>query len=67
MLAVKTQKYITDLLAETRTIRYRPTSTPMDPNHKLRKTEKEPMVDKKMYQRLVRKLIYLAHITPNIA
>jgi len=48
---ISQQKYITDLLAETRTIGCRPTSTPMDPNHKLRKTEEEPGVDKKMYQK----------------
>ncbi|RVW69716.1 Retrovirus-related Pol polyprotein from transposon RE1 [Vitis vinifera] len=42
-------------------------STPMDPNHKLGEVKKEPVVDKRMYQRLVVKLIYLAHNRPDIA
>ena len=39
----------------------------MDPNHKLGKAIEEPMVDKIMYQRLVGRLIYLAHTRPDIA
>ena len=39
----------------------------MDPNHKLGETKEEPMVDKRMYQRLVGRLIYLAHTRPDIA
>ena len=39
----------------------------MDPNHKLGEAKKEPVVDKRMYQRLVGRLIYLAHTRPNIA
>ena len=58
---------MTDLLAETRKIRCKLVSTPMDPNHKLREAKEEPMVDKRMYQRLVGRLIYLAHTRPDIA
>ena len=39
----------------------------MDPNHKLGEAKEELMVDKRMYQRLVSRLIYLAHTRPNIA
>ena len=39
----------------------------MDSNHKLGEIKEEPMVDKRMYQRLVGRLIYLAHTRPNIA
>ena len=45
----------------------KPVSTPMDPNHKLGEVKEELMVDKRMYQRLVCRLIYLAHTRPNIA
>ncbi|RVW46787.1 Retrovirus-related Pol polyprotein from transposon RE1 [Vitis vinifera] len=45
----------------------KPVSTPMDPNHKLGEAKEEPMVDKRMYQRLVGRLIYLAHTRPDIA
>ena len=58
---------MTDLLAETGKIECKSISTPMDSNHKLGEVKEEPMVDKRMYQRLVGRLIYLAHTWPNIA
>ena len=64
---ISQQKYVTDLLAETGKIGCKPVSTPMDPNHKLGEAKEEPMVDKRMYQRLVGRLIYLAHTWPDIA
>ena len=57
---------MTDLLAEAGKIGCKPISTPMDPNHKLGEAKKEPIVDKRMYQRLIGRLIYLAHTQPNI-
>ncbi|RVW19138.1 Copia protein [Vitis vinifera] len=47
-----------------RKIGCKPVSTPMDPNHKLGEAKEEPVVDKRMYQRLVGRLIYLAHTRP---
>ena len=38
----------------------------MDSNHKLGEAKEELMVDKRMYQRLVGRLIYLVHTRPNI-
>lgn len=64
---ISQQKYVTDLLAETGKIGCKPASTPMDPNHKLGEAKEEPSIDKRMYQRLVGKLIYLSHTRPNIA
>ena len=64
---ISQQNYVTDLLAKTRKIGCKPVSTPMDPNHKLGEAKEEPMVDKRMHQRLVGKLIYLAHTRPDIA
>ena len=59
---------MTDLLAETSKIGCKPISTPMDPNHKLGEAKEEPVVViKRMYQRLVGRLIYLAHTRPDIA
>ena len=60
------QKYVTNLLTETRKIGCKLVSTPMDPNHKLGEAKEEPVVDKRMYQRLVDRLIYLAHTRPDI-
>ena len=58
---------MTDLLAETWKIGCKPVSTPMDQNHKLGEAKEEPMVDKRMYQRLFGRLIYLGHTRPDIA
>ncbi|KAL6332628.1 hypothetical protein AAG906_009948 [Vitis piasezkii] len=60
-------KSMCDLLVETEKIGCKLVSTPMDPNHKLGEAKKEPVVDKIMYQRLVGRLIYLAHTRPDIA
>lgn len=45
----------------------KPTETPMDSNVKLLKSSTEKRVDKSQYQRLVGKLIYLAHTRPDIS
>lgn len=58
---------MTDLLIETRKIGCKPVSTLMDLNHKLREAKKEPTMDKRMYQKLVDKLINLSHTQPDIA
>ena len=41
--------------------------SPIDPNQKFGKIGEEALVDKGKYQRLVERLIYLFHITPDIA
>ncbi|RVX15566.1 Retrovirus-related Pol polyprotein from transposon RE1 [Vitis vinifera] len=64
---ISQQKYVIDLLAEIGKIGCKLVSTPMDPNHKLGEDKEESMVDKRMYQRLVGRLIYLAHTRPGIA
>ncbi|RVW19305.1 Retrovirus-related Pol polyprotein from transposon RE1 [Vitis vinifera] len=64
---ISQQKYVTDLLEETRKIGCKRVSTLMDPNHKLREAKEEPVVQKRMYQRLVGRLIYLDHTWPDIA
>ena len=64
---ISQQKYVTDLLAETEKIGCKPISNPMDPNHKLGKAKEELIVDKRMYQRLVGRLIYLVHTRLDLA
>ncbi|KAL6326914.1 hypothetical protein AAG906_012521 [Vitis piasezkii] len=56
---ISQQKYVTDLLAETGKIGCKLVSTPMDPNHKFGEAKEEPVVDKRMYQRLRLVLHYL--------
>ncbi|XP_071708140.1 uncharacterized mitochondrial protein AtMg00810-like [Rutidosis leptorrhynchoides] len=61
------KKYILDLLAETGMIDCKSAETPMIPNQKLFMEEDAELVDKGQYQRIVEKLIYLAHTRPDIA
>ena len=64
---ISQQKYVTDLLRETGKTTCKPASTPIDPNLKLGKAEKDVTMDREMYQHLVGRLIYLSHTRPDIA
>lgn len=55
-----------DLLQETRKLGYKPANVPIEQNHKICIEEESAKVDKAKYQRLVGKLIYLAHTRPDI-
>ncbi|CAN1170240.1 Retrovirus-related Pol polyprotein from transposon TNT 1-94 [Linum perenne] len=66
-LFVNQRKYVIDLLEETGMMDCRPVDTPMDANLKLRVCAKEEVKNQERYQRLVGKLIYLAHTRPDIA
>ena len=58
---VSQRKYVLDLLKETSLLGCKPVDTPADPNIKLSDQKTSSAVDKGRYQRLVGKLIYLAH------
>ena len=64
---ISQQKYIIDILRETSMMASKPIATPIEQNHRLSEALGEKKVDRKMYQRLVGRLIYLAHTRPNIA
>lgn len=66
-IVVSQRKYVLDLLKETGMSGCRPADTPMDPNHKLADIKDGTPVDTARYQKLVGKLIYLAHTRPDIA
>ena len=66
-LVMSQRKCALDLLKETGMSGCRPANTPMDPNHKLANIKDGTPVDTTQYQKLVGKLIYLAHTHPNIA
>ena len=61
------QKYVTDLLKEIGKLVCKQASTPIDLNHKLGEAEKDTVVDREMYQRLVGRLIYLSHTRLDVA
>lgn len=63
---ISQQKYIHDLLRTTGKFACRSASTPIDPNNKLRLAKEDTPMDNKMYQRLVRKLIYMSQTRPDI-
>jgi hypothetical protein len=64
---ISQQKYILDLLKETKMVDYKPHETPIDLKHILDNDEEGVTTDKGQYQRLVGKLIYSAHTRPDIA
>lgn len=60
------RKYVLDLRKEIRTLGNRATSTLVDSNHKIREKSDDEAINKRRYQRLVGKLIYLVNMRPNI-
>ena len=64
---ISQRKYVLDLLAETGMLDCKPNNTPIIVNHKLKIVEGAKLADREKYQRLVGKLIYLAHTRPDIA
>ena len=67
VIFISQQKYVIDLLKETGMMASKTIATPIEQNHRLSEALEEKKVDRKMYQRLVGILIYLAHIRPDIA
>ena len=64
---ISQQKYVMDLLKETRKLACKLTSIPIDPNHKLGEAKEDVTINRKMYQHLVGRLIYLSHTRLDIA
>ncbi|KAL5787126.1 hypothetical protein ACOSP7_004075 [Xanthoceras sorbifolium] len=65
-ISVSQRKYTIDLLEETGMLGCKPSKTPIELGNKEKMFEGDP-IDKENYQRLVGKLIYLSHTTPDIA
>ena len=63
---ISQQKYVIDLLGETGIMASKPVMTLIEQNHRLSEALGEKKVDRKMYQQLIGRLIYLAHTRPNI-
>ena len=64
---MRQKKYVLDLLAETGLLDCKPVDIPLMVNHGLKFEDGEKLANRDEYQRLVGKLIYLAHTRPNIA
>ena len=61
------QKYILDLLNETKVLQGKANSTPIETNHKLTLRKDDLTVEIGSYQRLIGKLLYLSHTRPDIS
>ncbi|CAL2239063.1 unnamed protein product [Prunus armeniaca] len=61
------RKYVLDLLTETGMLGCKRADTPIEMNHKLCEDMDQESTHKEQCQRLVGRLIYLAHTRPNIA
>ena len=66
-IVVSQRKYSLDLLSEVGMLGSKPTNVPIDFNHKIGMGTKGKKVDKKRYQKLVGKLIYISHTRPGIS
>ncbi|CAL2257936.1 unnamed protein product [Prunus armeniaca] len=66
-IVLSQRKYVMDLLTETGMLGCKPADTPIEMNHKLCEDMDRLPTNKKQYQCLVRRLIYLAHTRPYTA
>jgi len=66
-ISLSQQKYMIDLLTETRMLNCKPVETPMEMNHKLGNFPYQDPTGKDCYQLLVGRLIYVSHTRPDIA
>ncbi|XP_016647120.1 PREDICTED: uncharacterized mitochondrial protein AtMg00810-like [Prunus mume] len=61
------RKYVIDLLTEIRMFGCKPADTSIEMNHKLCEDMDQEPTNKEQYQRLIGRLIYMAHTRPDIA
>ena len=60
------QKYILDLLEETKHLDCHPNDTPIEVNHRLTINQNDSYGESKSYQQIIGKLQYLSHTRPDI-
>ena len=65
-ISMTQQKYILEVLEETKHTNCHINDTPIEVNHKLTLDEAEPRVEISSYQKLIGKLLYLLHTRPDI-
>ena len=61
------QKYILDLLNETKLLQSKVNNTPIETNYALILSEENPKIEIGSYQRLIGKLLYLSHARLDIS
>ena len=60
------QKYILNLLKDTKLLKCHTNDTPIEANHKLTLNKNDPTTEKSSYHKLVGRLLYLSHTCPVI-
>ena len=60
------QKYVTDLLKETKHTQCRSSDTTIEVNHRLNLDDQDPKIEITSYQKLIGKLLNLTHTRPDI-
>lgn len=65
-IALYQRKYSLDLLQDTGLLGCKPYATPMDPKLKLSKDVGTRLIDPSSYRRLIGRLLYLTHTSPDI-
>ena len=66
-MSLSQHKYVLDLLTETEMLDCKLVETPIEMNHSLSIYPDQVPTNKRRYNRLVRRLIYLSHTRPDIA
>ncbi|GKB12353.1 retrovirus-related pol polyprotein from transposon TNT 1-94 [Tanacetum coccineum] len=66
-LAMSQRKYVTELITHVGLLDTKPSTIPLDPTVKLTMDGREPISDLSTYKTLVRKLLYLTIIRPDLA
>ena len=61
------QKYILELLEETKHTNYHISETPIEVNHTLAVFKNDPQIEISSYQKLIGKLLYLSYTMPDIS
>ena len=61
------QKYMQDLLDETKHLQCKTNETPIEVNHKFTLSDDDPKVEMNSYRKLIGKLLHLSHTRPDIS
>ena len=61
------QKYILDILENTKLLNCHTNDTPIEVNYNLTLKEDDPRIEKTSYQKLIGRLLYLSHTQPDIS
>ena len=65
-LLMTQQKYVPEVIKDTKLLQCHTNDTPIEVNHKLTLKEDDPRIEMTTYEKLIARLLYLSHISPDI-